>query len=431
MTSSFYRAFEERYRRSRELIKERQLVYLPFIEPLRLLYDPCTVLDLGCGRGEWLELLQEKGFQARGVNLDEGMPEACRQLNLPAERGDAIAALREVPDASLAVISCFHIAEHIPFASLQILMTEALRALKPGGVLILETPNAENLVVASSSFYLDSIHERPIPHQLLDFLACFSGFVRTKLLRLNEEPHLARVREVDLINVLGGGGSPDYAIIVQKQADVGQLVLFDPVFTREYGLALDVLVHKYDAGLERKLDELRRENDEAPKQLLEMQLQRAEERMTRLEGKRNAALVAAAQSAAQAQVVLDSLSWRLTAPLRGLKMLLREAGTFWRGSGVVLSRAGGRGLRFMLQRGRRLAAPFRRFPRLYWLLRKYGMHVQRWAQARSGEGQAAVDASRWRQMRDDSSSQKEALPRRRLKGQHDEHKSPLEAWFYD
>lgn len=430
MTSSFYRAFEERYRGSRELIKERQLVYLPFIEPLRLLYDPCTVLDLGCGRGEWLELLREKGFQARGVDLDEGMLEACRQLNLPAEQGDAIAALREAPDASLAVISGFHIAEHIPFASLQALVTEALRALKPGGLLILETPNAENLVVASSSFYLDPTHERPIPHQLLDFLACFSGFVRTKLLRLNEEPHLARVREVDLINVLGGG-SPDYAIIAQKQADVGQLVLFDPVFAREYGLALDVLAHKYDAGLELKLDELRRENDEALKQLLEVQLQRAEERMTRLEEERNAALAAAAQNAARAQALLDSLSWRLTAPLRGLKMLLRKVGTLLRGSGVVLSRAGRRGLRFMLQRGRRLAAPFRRFPRLYWLLRKYGMHVQRWAQARSGEGPAAVDASRWGQMRDDSPSQKEALPRRRLRGRHDEHKSPLEAWFYD
>ena len=77
MSSDFYRAFEDRYRGSRDLIKSRLRVYLPFVEPLKALYSDCIAVDLGCGRGEWLELLKEKGIGAHGVDLDDGMLSAC------------------------------------------------------------------------------------------------------------------------------------------------------------------------------------------------------------------------------------------------------------------------------------------------------------------------------------------------------------------
>jgi len=73
MHDSFYRAFEEKHRGSRELIKSRQRAYLPFIEALRSICSDARAIDLGCGRGEWLELLKESGFDAQGVDLDEGM----------------------------------------------------------------------------------------------------------------------------------------------------------------------------------------------------------------------------------------------------------------------------------------------------------------------------------------------------------------------
>ncbi|MGE9641913.1 class I SAM-dependent methyltransferase, partial [Escherichia coli] len=76
--------------------------------------------------------------------------------------------------------------EHIGFANVQLLIEESFRVLKPGGLLILETPNPENIVVASSSFYLDPTHTQPIPNQLLAFLTEYTGFNRTKILRLQE-----------------------------------------------------------------------------------------------------------------------------------------------------------------------------------------------------------------------------------------------------
>ncbi|MBD8577727.1 methyltransferase domain-containing protein [Pseudomonas syringae] len=246
MSASFYRAFEDRYRGSRELIHERQQIYVPFLEPLKAQYAERKALDVGCGRGEWLEILQRNGFDPLGVDLDAGMLEACHALGLPVEQGDALAILKRLPDASLTVVSGFHLAEHIPFDVLNELITEALRVLKPAGLLILETPNPENLVVGTQTFYLDPSHERPIPHLLLSFLADYCGFHRSKLLRLQEPAGLAEGGPVNLMSVLHGV-SPDYAIIAQKEAAAEQLQAFDAVFERTYGLSLESLANRYDS----------------------------------------------------------------------------------------------------------------------------------------------------------------------------------------
>lgn len=255
MSIPFYRAFEDRHRGSRELIRERLQVYFPFIEPLKELYSQRKALDLGCGRGEWLEILQQTDFEPFGVDLDQGMLEACVEQGLPAELDDALSALKKLPDESQTLVSGFHIAEHIPFDDLKVLVAEALRVLKPAGLLILETPNAENLVVGAQNFYLDPTHERPIPHLLLSFLTEFTGFNRTKLMRLHEPSVLAEDGAVSLMDVLGGT-SPDYAIVAQKVAPAEQLATFDDAFGKDYGLALDILAQRYDAGLDTRTAEL-------------------------------------------------------------------------------------------------------------------------------------------------------------------------------
>ena len=135
-SSDFYRAFEERYRGSRELIRQRLQAYAPFIGPLRSLYQPAPAIDLGCGRGEWLELLQDAGFQPHGVDLDAGMLAACTERGLPVTQGDAIAYLQALGDASQCIVSGFHLAEHMAFSDLETLVCHALRVLKPGGLFI-------------------------------------------------------------------------------------------------------------------------------------------------------------------------------------------------------------------------------------------------------------------------------------------------------
>lgn len=245
MSDSFYRAFEDRHRGSRELIKSRLAAYLPFLVPLTTSRTP-TALDLGCGRGEWLELLGESGFVASGVDLDEGMLEACRDRGLNVKTEDAITALRAQPDASLALISAFHLVEHIPFDSVQELISQALRALEPGGILIMETPNPENLVVATSGFYMDPSHLRPIPPMLLEFVVEFAGFARQRIVRLQESPQLHQATHLDLMNVLNGA-SPDYSVVAQKAAELIVSAPFDPAFTASYGLDLATLAQRYQA----------------------------------------------------------------------------------------------------------------------------------------------------------------------------------------
>ncbi len=203
-SAGFYRAFEERHRGPRELIAKRLEVYLPFIAPLSELYQPAAAIDLGCGRGEWLELLTQHGFVPQGVDLDSGMLAACHERGLSVIPGEAVEFLRSLDNESQSVVSGFHIAEHVPFDSLEQLVVESLRVLKPGGLLILETPNPENLIVGTSGFYLDPTHLRPIPPPLLSFLPAYHGFQRVKTLRLQESAGLAGRDDIGLFDVLAG-----------------------------------------------------------------------------------------------------------------------------------------------------------------------------------------------------------------------------------
>ena len=250
LSASFYRAFEDKYRGSGELIKERVSVYLPFITPLKEIYPDGKILDIGCGRGEWLELLRENNFKGSGVDLDDGMLSECRELDLDVANCDGIKHLLSLPSESMIVISAFHFVEHISFEQLRTLVSEAFRVLKPGGLLIMETPNPENIVVATNNFYLDPTHQCPIPAQLLSFIPEYYGFARVKTLRLQESKEIHHRKILDLNDVLWGV-SPDFAVIAQKPAD--QLLLDHTAFAKDYGVSLSELAARYDLRYDDKL----------------------------------------------------------------------------------------------------------------------------------------------------------------------------------
>jgi SAM-dependent methyltransferase len=242
--ASFYRAFEDRYRGKRELIKSRLEVYLPFVQPLVQVNRSFQGLDLGCGRGEWLELMHDNKIDVRGIDHDAKMLESIENNRLNVSHGDAIAELRSLPNESLLMISGFHLAEHLKFDVLRRLIAESARVLKPGGLLILETPNPENLVVGTASFYLDPTHEKPIPFELLSFMVEYSGFERTKVLRLNELEGLIDAESIILLSVLNGA-SPDYSVIGQKPGSSEAESVLDNAFGVEYGASLEALANKY------------------------------------------------------------------------------------------------------------------------------------------------------------------------------------------
>ena len=320
MTDDFYRAFEERFRGSRDLIKSRQRVYLPFIEPLLFLYKDAKAIDLGCGRGEWLEILRESGFNGHGVDIDDGMLTACRDYGLSVATQDALSALKALPDESQVIVSGFHIAEHIDISNLGLLIQQAHRVLKPAGMLILETPNPENITVGTVDFYLDPTHQKPIPPELLSFLPQYYGFTKVKIVRLQEDTSLA-TSAWTLLRDIWGGVSPDYAVIAQKAAEATLLDASDAAFAKDYGLTPGVLIDKFDQqslqANERAIAAEAHALQAGERAIAaETHALQANERATAAQANALQASEQAVNVVAALHAMHLSRSWRLTAPLR-------------------------------------------------------------------------------------------------------------------
>jgi SAM-dependent methyltransferase len=186
LLEAFYLGFEDRFRGSRELVKARARHYLPLVLACDAGSPAAPVLDIGCGRGEWLELLGEHGRSALGIDINATMLQECRERGLQVQQADAVAYLRGVEPGSLGAITAIHVAEHLRFGELIELLDLCLRALRSGGLLALETPNPENVEVGSCNFYMDPTHGNPLPPALLEYLVASRGFQRAEVHRLTE-----------------------------------------------------------------------------------------------------------------------------------------------------------------------------------------------------------------------------------------------------
>ena len=170
-----YALFEERFRGRPEDIARGQRAYL---EELRDLPGP--VLDVGCGRGEFLGLLKAAGIPAAGLESNPVSVEACRRAGLEVESGDALEVLGRRPAGKLGAVVAFQVVEHWPPEAIFRFLQHARRALAPGGVVIAETINADSLS-ALRAFYLDPTHVRPVPPEALRFLAEAAGFTDARI----------------------------------------------------------------------------------------------------------------------------------------------------------------------------------------------------------------------------------------------------------
>jgi len=187
---ALYFSLEDRFRGTREDIKDRLRVYLPYVKEVLQKLDGGLVLDIGCGRGEWLELLKDEGIEALGVDINRVMIDQCQELGLKVIEGDALDYLRGQKNNTFSIITGFHIVEHLPLKKMLAIFDECLRTLKPGGMVIFETPNPENILVGACYFYIDPTHKNPIPPETLKFLIEERGFVKGDIKRLHERKHL-------------------------------------------------------------------------------------------------------------------------------------------------------------------------------------------------------------------------------------------------
>jgi 2-polyprenyl-3-methyl-5-hydroxy-6-metoxy-1,4-benzoquinol methylase len=218
---ALYAALQDEFRGSRQEVKERLSVYLPKLTGAGIGSDSMPILDVGCGRGEWLELLREHQLQAAGVDLNRVALAICQERGLPVAEAEAVAHLQSLPEASLGAVTGFHLIEHLALPQLLDLLDAAWRALKPGGIAIFETPNPNNMFVSSRYFYIDPTHRHPIPTALGKFLAEARGFERVEILELHPWPAEQRV-DTSTGGVVAARfnecfyGPQDYAIIGWK-----------------------------------------------------------------------------------------------------------------------------------------------------------------------------------------------------------------------
>jgi len=173
-----YLHFEDEFRGSREDIKKRVAVYVPKLRAAGAGSDAAPILDLGCGRGELIEVLQAEGLIASGVDTNRAAVEQCRERGLKV-------ALRDVPDGSLGGLTALHVVEHLPFDLVLKLLDETLRVLRPGGIAIFETPNPKNVLVGSANFYIDPTHRNPVHPLTLRYLMEARGMVGVETLMLH------------------------------------------------------------------------------------------------------------------------------------------------------------------------------------------------------------------------------------------------------
>lgn len=193
-----YTTFEDAFRGSRDQVRallERYLEYFP---------TPAAgpVVDLGCGRGEFLELLKAAGVAAWGVEHNERRVAECHARSLEVRQGDLLEVLETVPDGSLGGVVSFQVVEHLPLSKTVRLLEVARRKLRPNGCLVVETVNVASLVTHARGWTIDPSHRQPLHPLTLRFLVDSVGFARSEIVYTGEVEPETR---------LEGGGDADPA----------------------------------------------------------------------------------------------------------------------------------------------------------------------------------------------------------------------------
>ena len=206
-----YSRFAEKFRGPEEYVKSGQQVYVSYFA------GRSNVLDIGCGRGEFLENMREAGVPARGIDLSRESVALCGSKGLTAEVADLFEYLESLPEASLDGIFSAQVIEHLEPERLPEMIRLCASRLERGGVIAIETPNPECLAIFASHFYLDPTHTRPIPSALLAFYLEEFGCGRIEIRKL-----AAAVESMPSVAALPADfreaffGSLDYAIIAKK-----------------------------------------------------------------------------------------------------------------------------------------------------------------------------------------------------------------------
>jgi len=204
--------FADVFRGPEDRIREHQRKHAA-----RLLGATHEILDIGCGRGEFLEAARELGLAARGIDSSEECIAWCASKGLAVERADLFEFLAALPDRSLGGAFCSQVIEHLPPERVPVLVALLAAKLHPGALVIVETPNPECLAIFATHFYIDPTHTRPVPAPLLRFYLQEAGFGGIEVQRLEPAVHsIPALLEVPAPVREAFFGGLDYAILARK-----------------------------------------------------------------------------------------------------------------------------------------------------------------------------------------------------------------------
>ena len=217
--AAVYAQFADRFRGSRAEVTAK---LQPYLTDVARVLRPGTpgprVIDVGCGRAEWLTLLRDEGVVARGVDANADFVAGGLAGGLDVVQGDAVAYLAGTDEGSLDLVTAFHLVEHLDTETLLALFEAARHALRPGGCLLLETPDPTNLTMGACNFYLDPTHRSPMPPALTAFLVGASGFTDVEIRPLHPDdspldPAAGPPTPVEALVVRALRGPRDYAVL--------------------------------------------------------------------------------------------------------------------------------------------------------------------------------------------------------------------------
>jgi len=216
LLDAIYKKFEDRFRGSEKSIEDRLAFYTDLFKNMPSHLKKKSILDIGCGRGEFLAFAKKNNLKAIGIDVNQEMVRRSRKKGLTVYKDDALHYVSKQKTNSLSAITGFHIIEHLPFEELVSLIIECYRVISEGGILLLETPNPGNLVVGAKSFYLDPSHNKPIPAELLTFILDELGF-QTSVIYRHPVNDIIEHKDKDVEKLMKLAYGPrDYVVVAKK-----------------------------------------------------------------------------------------------------------------------------------------------------------------------------------------------------------------------
>tara|TARA_B100001250_G_C19813106_1_gene796780 strand:+ start:1677 stop:2957 length:1281 start_codon:yes stop_codon:yes gene_type:complete len=244
---SNYLEFENKFRGNPESIRNQFSCYNSLIEKVIADIENPKFIDIGSGRGEWIQNWNKKIKDCYGLEINSKMVELTRDMGLNILQGDAITSLKGFSSSTISVITIFHMIEHLKYEELIELLSECYRVLSPCGVLIMETPSIDNIIVSTNTFYIDHTHINHIHPESLIFELDKIGYDHSKFFHIHGGP--MQNDKFSKITRILNGVAQDILFVSTKEEQVSKNIFDKNEWLSEFQIGITTMQAAIDFDL--------------------------------------------------------------------------------------------------------------------------------------------------------------------------------------